>query len=363
MYSKEGDFLGFFGSNRVEVTFQLLLDRFWKSLFSNENREKFSDYIPIEYTSFDLDKENFIYTVTQNSNSSENMIRKLNSLGINIIEQNLNNSFQQGFGDLNPIVLNRQLISTRFVDIAVDKNGYINALDFTRGRIFQYDQNANLMFVMGGIGNQMGNFITPTAIETLGQSIIVLDKSTNSITRLVPTEFGIKVHMAMELYNEGLYIESIEPWEEVLKFNSNYNLGYIGIGKAELELGNYQEAMEYFKIGKYLNGFNLAYKEYRTDKLRENFPYIFVVVILFLIFMGIRKTKLALMITKKIKEFFLKFRIIKFLNQKKKSLVEAMKIMLHPIEGYDDMFYRKYESKYIATFIAGLFFVSIVINR
>ena len=42
----------------------MLISRFWKSLFSQEQKDKMARYVPIQYSNFDLDSEGFIYTCT-----------------------------------------------------------------------------------------------------------------------------------------------------------------------------------------------------------------------------------------------------------------------------------------------------------
>ena len=48
-------------------------------------------------------------------------------------------------------------------------------LDRRRGRIFTYDHEGNLLYIFGGLGTQAGTFVTPVAIENIGNTIIVLD--------------------------------------------------------------------------------------------------------------------------------------------------------------------------------------------
>lgn len=280
LYSRDGDFLGFFGGNKVEVTAGLLLDRFWKSILSQEARDKLSRYIPVEYSSIAIDGESFVYSCTVNSGSTLNMIRKINPMGINILETRATRSFQGGFGDLQPVWYNNTLVRTQFIDLCVGDDGLITALDSTRGRLFQYDQDANLLFAYGGLGAQLGMFRNPVAVDALGRDILVLDKAGAGITRLTPTEFGRRVHTAMALYNDGRYQEAVEPWNQVLKYDSHFNLAYIGIGKALLETGQPRAAMESFRIGHDPDGYDLAYAEYRTDTLRRNFLWYFLAAVL-----------------------------------------------------------------------------------
>lgn len=284
MFNQKGEFLGYFGSNKVELTASLMIDRFWKSLMSKENKDKLANYIPVEFTSFDIDLENFIYSCTNYSNSNFNMVRKINPMGINILETKASKSFQGGFGDLKIVYYNNQQISTKMQDICVDESGYITALDFTRGRVFQYDQDANILFAFGGLGIQNGMFRTPAAIENYNGKILVLDKGSNGFTSFELTEFGKTVHKAMELYNDGRYIEAVQPWNQVLKYDSNFNLAYIGLGKAFQETGKTSEAMKYFKIGYFRNGYDKAFNEFRNGQMRKLFPVIFTLLVILIIY-------------------------------------------------------------------------------
>lgn len=77
-----------------------------------------------------------------------------NPFGSNILKSKAQSSFQGGFGDLQPFTYDNQTYTTRFIDLCVDENQAIFALDYTSGRVFQYDEEGNLLFVFGGIGNQ-----------------------------------------------------------------------------------------------------------------------------------------------------------------------------------------------------------------
>lgn len=308
IYSREGQFMGYFGSNRVERNMRLLMDKFWKKLLSKEQKQNLPKYIPVEYTNFDIDKENFIYTCTDNSNYVDNIVRKINPMGVNILLQRVHHSFPGGFGDLIPYFYNNQMISTKLIDIDVDDDGFITCFDFTRGRIFQYDQDANLMFAFGGLGLQLGMFRTPTALTHIEDKLLVLDKGMNAVTLFGLTEFGAKVHEAMKLYNDGRYDEAVAPWKEVIKLDANYNLAYIGIGKAMLESGNNIEAMKYFKTGYYPKGYDAAYSEYRSDWLRAHFSLIFFPIVMLIFLIYTRNLAFSKKLRKKLKnKFFMWF--------------------------------------------------------
>jgi hypothetical protein len=286
VFKPDGSFSGYFGSNKVEATVDLLMDRFWKSLLSKTQKDKLPNYIPIEYTNIDIDAENFIYSCTVNAGTAANMVRKINPKGINILEGKVANSFQKGFGDLQPVWFKGQRVATSLIDVCIDDDGYITALDFTRGRLFQYDQDANLLFAFGGLGTQLGMFRSPIAIDHLGDTLLVLDQNAAGITEFGLTEFGRTVHEAIQLYNDGRYAEAVAPWREVLRYDTNFNMAYVGIGKALLEAGDNSGAMANFLVGHFSTGYNQAYGEFRTDRMRNDFGWYFagILLLIFLIY-------------------------------------------------------------------------------
>ena len=192
-----------------------------------------------------------------------NSIRKINPYGTNILEVKAQSSFQKGFGDFSWTESETEY-NTRFVDIAVDDKEHIFALDSTYGRVFRYDEEGNLLFTFGGLGNQEGLFYQPSALETLNEIVYVLDSSNNNITVFQPTQFGNTLLEAISLYHDGKYADSVAVWNDVLKMDSNYTMAYVGIGKAYLEAGDYKAAMENFERGNDQDGYNMAFKEARA---------------------------------------------------------------------------------------------------
>ncbi|MBQ8753047.1 MAG: hypothetical protein IJZ13_08095, partial [Clostridia bacterium] len=282
MYSAEGEFLGFYGSNKVEVSLNLLLDSVIKDIVNEEAKELMSKYTPVEYSSLSIDREGFVYTCTI-TNDNTNMLKKLNAGGVNILQAKVLASFQKGFGNLHPTYVNGMLNSTRFSDVAVDGAGNIYGMDTTANKIYVYDSDANLLFGFAGRGTQNGLFLNPVALDVLGDKLLVLDNTTATVTVFERTEFGRLVEEAMAYYNDGRYQEALTPWRQVLKYNSNYMLAYIGIGKAQLESGDVEAALKNFEIANYATGHNEAYREFRVDGMRQYMPVFFTVVVLLLV--------------------------------------------------------------------------------
>lgn len=295
MFAPDGSFSNYFGANRVEQTAQAIANKFWRTILSREAAASFIQAVPMEFNNFDIDDDGFIYTVTQSKSATTDIFKKMNPAGENILI-NLGYS-DYTYGDMASYYYKNQTYGSQITDVDVDENGTIRLLDFGNGRIFEYTDECDLLFIYGGKGNQKGLFTNVTAIEAYNSVVYVLDSRKNSITTFKRTEFGDIVHEAMSLYNLGKYEEASGPWQEVLTRDSNYWFAYIGLGNAELSQGNYAEAMNYF----YRNsraGYNRAFKQYRMQFVRDNFN-VFMIIILVVIIALIALSKLKKHLKKK----------------------------------------------------------------
>ena len=274
VFDRDANFLGFYGGNRVQQTADVIRDMLWRRFMTDEQIANSKKILPTEYNNFCISGD-FIYTVSQTDVTAADRIKKLNSAGVDVISEDAQ------FGDLEAYVVDSETaLDTTFTDIVVDDKGYIYALDQTRGRIFQYDAEGSLLFTYGSIGSQVGSFRQPVAIETWGNQVLVLDQLKGSITFFEPTEFGAAVLDAVSLYNEGLYDEAEVYWREVLRFDSNYQLAYDGLGKAKYNQAKYEEACSYFKISWNHDWYSKSFKELRILNMRRIFPYAAVGVVL-----------------------------------------------------------------------------------
>ncbi len=276
VFSESGEFNGYFGANRVEATADVLMNAFWKLIFNREQIKKMKRNVPVEISNFDIDPDNFIYTVTESKSVETDILKKLNSAGTNIFN-NLGYS-DYTFGDYLTKYYRGQTYSSQITDVDIGENGVIHLLDLKTGRVFQYDNECNLLFIFGGKGGQKGTFTTVNAVESMGTNVYVLDGRKASITVFEQTEFGSIVHEAISLFNKGKYDEARGPWEEALRRDSNYWLAYIGLGNAYLNQGEYVEAMEYFEYNS-KTGYNDAFKGWRMDFIRDNFTLIACIIV------------------------------------------------------------------------------------
>ncbi len=286
MFSPDGEFIGFYGANRVQPTSEILGQYLSNLLVSEEKKSRRVRNIPTGITSFDIDGD-FIFTCTASSSQTTDTVKKLNAAGENIFA-NLNVSF----GDYTPVYDSTQnkYYQTSICDIDISEDGNINCLDYTTGRIFQYDENCNLLFITGTNAKQLGGFEHVTALESTENHLYVADSQKNTITVFTETEFGKTVHTATRLHNDGKYEEALSPWYEVLKRDGNYRGAYIGIASALLRKEDYKGAMKYAKLADSPKIYNKAFEGYRSEWLRENFGKFFTAfLVLFIVLFGLKK--------------------------------------------------------------------------
>jgi DNA-binding beta-propeller fold protein YncE len=354
--SPEGLFLGYFGSNRVDVTLKVITEMFWKkffSIFSKTTTDSMIKIVPIEYSSIDMNSKGFIYAVTSDSMNSMYEVKKLDPKGNNIIRVKPSSDVPPGvvlnignYGDIESAYDQGTKVDTKFIDVCVDDNGFIYSLDLQRGRIFEYDQESNLIAVFGGLGFQRGTFQTPVSIECINDRIIVLDKKTGEITLFKPTQFGQSIRNATMKFNEGLYQDAEKGWFGVLKQSANYELAYTGIGKALFSKKQYTESMKYFKLAYDKKGYDEAYTEYRKDLIRANLPFIGIGIIILLILIYL----LRRLMRKRSKSND---------EESKTILLPISYVLFHPFKASDDV---RTENKGSLIYSAGIV-LTLVVSR
>lgn len=295
MFNSEGEFQGYFGANSVDATAEVVANYFWNMIATDEMRANSSRNVAAGITNFDVDDEGFIYTVTQSSSSEADRVKKVNPAGYNLFS-----ALEATFGDLDSVYDSNtnQDYSTKMVDIDIDGEGRINCLDLETGRVFQYDEDGNLLFILGSTSDQLGGFsMKVSALETMGTNIYVADSMKNTVTIFSETEFGGIVHEAVGLYNAGYYAEALQPWREVLKRDGNYQMAYVGISSALYNEGDYEGAMKYAKLAQSRNLYDKAFEGYRSEWLNRNFGWVILVVVgliglwIFLHIRSVRKKK------------------------------------------------------------------------
>ena len=338
IFNKDFAFSGFFGSEKVQTTAELLRSYFWKQFMTGEQKDAMANYVPSEIYSMDMSSENFLYTITPGNlmggkyfKETPDSIRCLNPKGSDILESFMSKDVERAFNNDNRYL--------NFIDISYSENGFINVIDNKQGRVYQFDNNMQLVSAFGALGDYAGTFQQPVAIENYGDDILVLDSVKNTVTFFSLTNTGKSVHRALTLYNDGNYKASIEPWYEVMETNPNFQLAYIGVGNALFNEGQYKKAMEYYEIARDTTGYSNAYREYRVIFMRDNFVWILALII----------------------SLFAVVKIVKvLLNKKGISLTKKLYATnfgmtlyssFHPMIGFDRIRSRKIKSKGFMLFV------------
>jgi len=267
-FSEDGQFLSYVGTNRVRPN---LADYIWRLISTQAQREQMVLFVPTEFTNLDIDERNFIYA-TNLDTLSETPIKRINAYGKDILKRN---GYVPVAGDVRGTGAGR----TEFIDIAVMPDGKYSALDGLRGRIFTYDDEGNLLYIFGNIGNQAGTFRTPVALAARGDELFVLDRQRGSITVFVPTAFGSRVNTANHYHYNGMMEEADAAWREVLKLNANYELAYKGIGRSLMRQGRLKESLEMLKLGQDHEYYGIAYKRYRRELLKSHYETVLTVLV------------------------------------------------------------------------------------
>ncbi len=332
-FDKNGKFTGFVGANKVSVS---LWDRFWKNFSTKAQREKLKKDLPTEFDGLDIDSDGFVYTVTSTVNTTnptgDDPVRMQTALGVNILKDSTITG--KPIGDIKFPYWSKVATlqgASAFVDVSVCDYGYL-CLDSKRGRVFAYNTGGDIMFILGGYGAKIGSFTAACAIETFGDNIYVLDKTTQSITVFELADYGRYIIEAQQQYVDGKYEESEKSWQQVLTLNSNSSLAYVGLGKVYLMQGRYKEAMEYLKLGGDRQFYSKAKGYLNQQRVADNLLYIIIVIAVLII--------AVILYFKFLKD---RWSLGKYLDKYEwyRGLKYGFYIMIHPFDGYWDMTHEK----------------------
>lgn len=269
VFTEDGTFQTFFGSNKVKQTADVISKYLWRRFMTEEQLKSMASYTPINMINFDVDPRGFMITVTQDTTSyvASGTVRRINYENSDV----LNSPRVHTFGDLEWNRDRKTVTGTTFCDVDVDYEGFYALLDSARGRTFVYSDDGDFVSEFSLKGQQTGTTGNPVAIETIGDRILILDAEKQCIHVFRPTDYAKKYRAALLSLENGDYDQSIESWEALLDKNTNNELVYYGMGRVYDEEKNYEKAMEYFKLAKDQESYSYAFKEYRKDMIQENF--------------------------------------------------------------------------------------------
>ena len=343
--SNEGDFTGFIGSQKVTYS---LMDMIWRRFQSAEDRQSAVKNLAVPYNNITVDNEGFVYVTTNTNDLSElsnqysaikskspaySPVKKLNSAGTEIMKRN---GFFDPGGEVSVMF---PADVSQIIDVAVGKEGSWTILDKKRSRMFTYDQNGNLLFAFGDMGDQLGNgedFVAMTyQIINDVYYMLLLDNSTSGfrLTVYSPTPYYDTIISALKNQNDHKYSESIFFWQDLLTQNNNFDLAYIGIGKALFSQGKYEEAQDMLSAAYETEYHDKAFMEIRKSIIQKYLLWIVIaaiaIVVLLVKFLGYAK--------KKNKATSLKVGRKTYWEE----LLYSFHLVFHPFDGFWDLKHEK----------------------
>ena len=282
--SSDGDFTGFIGAQKATYS---VIQMIWRRFQTAEQRAAQVQNLSVSYNNLTVDSDGFVYATSDKINESKQLaaikskspdyspVKKLNSMGNQIMKRN---GFFDPGGEVD--VFYPEDVS-KINDVALGPEGSWTILDYRHSKFFTYDQNGNLLFAFGKVGDQLGTgtlgglkAITYQYIDKDKDGeydeyyLLALDKGGASgyrVTVYSPTEYCDTIISALRNENSHLYSASIDDWQEVLTRNNNFDLAYIGIGKALYSQGKFDEAQDVLKNAYEVDYASKAFTEARKD--------------------------------------------------------------------------------------------------
>lgn len=280
-FDENSAFTGFTGTINVSIN---SYQKFWRIFSTKAQRKSQLQFIPTEFTGIDIAPDGFLYA-TNVDTKGEQSIRRLNPKGQDVIKKPKTGNLS---GDLSWSGTGEYKGASRIADIVYRGDGIYSVIDTTRGRIFTYDDEGNLLYIFGGLGSQDGTFKNPAAIEIKDDKLLILDAYRGELMTFAPTQYGKLIDEAVSLRYDGEETSAVEVWKKVLKLNNNFELAYVGIGKSCLASGDNKNAMKYLKLGMNREYYSIAFKRYRDDILKDNLAYILTGILVLVLSLFVR---------------------------------------------------------------------------
>lgn len=259
--NERGEFLGYFGVNSTSLSFRDMMQRM---LGGQEKRSQLFAVKPPSPENISIDDQGLVYTITNNTAESER-IKKLSIAGKNVLDI--------GWA------------AEGLTDITVD----------AMGNMFVVSE-LGILSIYDSFGHLLGNMMVNDTAERLGvfqqasgicadqnRRLYITDKTNATITILETTEIANHMFEGVSLYKEGLYLQSMDIWNEVLALNVNFSLAHQALGKAYYKQQDYAAARESFRRSADIKGYSDAFWELRNDWLTSNLTSLFALLVLLLV--------------------------------------------------------------------------------
>lgn len=290
-----GEFRGFYGQTNIGYSLTEVLLR---TFASEQQQATIAKRLASSYLNLTLGDDGMIYATSLEREEGE--IKKLNSVGNNIYRKykTVGNAIRNPITDfinkkiLKSVVAGNSFrfgeyfddmgmyMEPEFADICVDSEGIVTVIERLNGKVYQYDQDGNMLVAFGGKGAKAGTFTRPVAIDVDSKgNLLILDSINCNIQVFEPTEFIKNVHEATSLYNNGDYAGSYELWRNVLATDENYDLAHVGIARTFYKQGEYKSSMSESQLVGDRGVYSMAFDEYKYVVLRKYFVQILLIAV------------------------------------------------------------------------------------
>ena len=357
--SSEGEFAGYIGAQKITLS---PMEAIWRRFQIMMGQEDTMSRISTAFNNITVDNDGFVYATINFSEPADlnqqlkaltsksatySPVKKLNSTGREIMKRN---GFFDPSGEVG--VLSAGQLST-IVDVAIGPERTWTILDTKRSRLFTYNENGDLLFAFGDMGDQCGNgeALRSIAYQQIDgvNYLLTLDNAVGGsikITRYSPTEYCNTIIEAIHNENQHNHSVSIDYWQDVLTMNNNFDLAYIGIGKALYNQGKYDDAQEMLESAYETSYWSKAEAEKRKDIIAQwMVPLVILIIAVlaaFFWFLGWAK--------KKNKATSLKVGRKTYWEE----LLYAFHLVFHPFDGFWDLKHEKRGSVRAASTIIAL---------
>lgn len=319
LLNENGEFIRFAAAPKVTTS---LWNKFLKLFMTKAQKAELEKSVPTEYSSFLMDENGFLYLTS--SDSTVHPITKLNSQGTDILEYS---DDEYPDGDASHKLNKTAPVVSRFVDITVRNDGIYASIDTEKGRVFVYDSEGNMIYCFGGIGTQNGTFYSPSAIEFVGDKLLVTDSFYGTVTVFAKTDFGAAADSATVYMQNGDYTNAAKMWKEVLRLCPDYSFAKLNLARVDIQNKDYKAALSKLHGTKSFSYYSKAFKGCRKEFIREHFTILIIglcvlAAAIILLRYALRKYS--------VKERLLKNRLFRELNYSNHT-------MFHPFDGFWDL--------------------------
>lgn len=276
---EDGGFQGFIGAQRVVPNAAELL---WRAFMTEEQLARSVSFVPVEYNSLTIDQKGFVYVTcssidrfelynaihSRSMDSTYAPVKKINPAGTDVLRRN---GFFPPSGDINFSAYDgaKAVNPSQISKVVLLDNGMYMLLDSYGNKLFTYDSSGNLLFAFGGKGEALGLFSRLSAAAVLDGELLALDADTGTITVFQKTAYGALLDQVIGYQERREYDKAQALWEELLGENNNFDLAYLGVGKALMEKGDLTGAMEHFRLINNTFYYSKAFGLYRQEILQR----------------------------------------------------------------------------------------------